>query len=72
MALPVVSSVHIIYVGESAFDLRKVVAWAPKHNPTGEATEVSVTFQGMDPSARIAFNAASFIAAKTASLAAGG
>ena len=72
MALPVVSNVHIFYVGESAFDLRKVVAWAPLSNPTGDATKVSVTFQGMDPSARIPFDAAAFIAAKTASLAAGG
>jgi hypothetical protein len=72
MALPVVSSVHIFYQGESAFDLRKAVAWAPLHNPVGDATQVSVTFQGMDPSARIPFPAQAFIDAKAASLAAGG
>lgn len=74
MATPVVSSPHILNVGTSWYDLRKVVSWTDAPSPTsaGPATSVSVTFQGMDPSVRILMDKDAFLTAKVASLAAGG
>jgi len=63
-----VSNVHVLYVGTTAYDLRKVVTWFP-HN--SDVTKVLVRFQGM-ANTPVTLDKTTFEAAKQASVTAGG
>ncbi len=56
---------HILVVGSSAYDLRKVIFWADQN-----ATKVTVQFEGFETSVEL--DRTAFETKKTASLAAGG
>jgi hypothetical protein len=63
-----VTSPHVLYVGTTAYDLRKAVTWFPKPSV---AAVLLVRFQGM-ANIPVEFDQTTFENAKQASISAGG
>jgi len=63
-----VTNVHIMYLGTTAYDLRKVINW---YAHSSDATKVYVRFQGI-ANIPVDIDTAVFEAAKQASVTAGG